>query len=144
MVVDIDSFDYEIVKAIFTSNIKPRVMVVEYNPSLPHDKAYYWPVEFVPNSGLNPRLYGASFKAWKLLMKRYGYSLVHISGFCNLLYIRDDIEHPFLAPSIEKEITDTPEKVVAFCQNNCLPGFIPSWHSSPKLALNDLHYLKRI
>lgn len=62
VVVDIDSFDYEIVKNIFESKVNPRVMVVEYNPSLPPEKALYWPYELERSQEMNPRLYGASYK----------------------------------------------------------------------------------
>jgi hypothetical protein len=144
VVVDIDSFDFEIVSGIFDHKVKPRVMVVEYNPSLPPETALYWPYDLVHYDGINPRLYGASYKTWEHFMTSEGYSLVHISGFCNLIYIRGDIQHPFSSPSIKAEITDTKEKVEAFCKNYCLPGFTPSWNNSKKLNKSDLKILKKL
>ena len=113
-VIDIDSFDYEIMQSVLENNIHPRVVVVEYNPSLPPNIPIFWPYELERKKDTNPRLYGASFKAWDILMSKQKYSLVHISGFCNLFYIRDDIEHCFKRPCVKTEITDTKEKVLAF------------------------------
>lgn len=144
VVVDIDSFDYEIVKGIFESKVNPRVMVVEYNPSLPPEKALYWPYELEHNPEMNRRLYGASFKTWEKFMKKHDYKLVHISGFCNLIYIRGDIDHPFSTPKIKDEITDTTEKVHAFCKKYCLNGFVPSWNRSEYLNSKDLTVLKEL
>jgi hypothetical protein len=142
--VDIDSFDYEVVANIFYQQIKPRVMVVEYNPSLPPTRALYWPYGMEREDGMNPRLYGASYKVWENLMLLQGYTLVHISGFCNLIYIRNDITHPFISPKIKDEITDTAKKVDTFCKKYCLPGFEPSWNSSKNLTSADLKLLKEI
>ena len=144
IVVDIDSFDYEIVLGIFENNVRPRVMVVEYNPSLPLEKALYWPYELLHQDGQNPRLYGASYKAWSVLMKEQGYKLVHVSGFCNLIYIRGDISHSFRTPDIEDEITDTSKKIDDFCKNYCLPGFKPSWSHSESLNKADIKLLKEL
>lgn len=142
--VDIDSFDYEVVLGIFGQKIKPRVMVVEYNPSLPPTRALYWPYGLERDDTMNPRLYGVSYLAWEKLMSKNGYSLVHISGFCNLIYIRGDIRHPFTTPKIENEITDTAEKVDAFCKSYCLPNFEPSWAASQNLTKSDLKLLTEI
>ena len=144
MVVDIDSFDFDIVKAIFDDGVAPRVMVVEYNPSLPPEQPLYWPYGLEREASMNPRLYGASYKTWDMLMTEKGYSLVHISGFCNLIYIRGDISHPFKAPKIKDEITDTAAKVEAFCEQHCLPGFRPSWSRSQALTKSDLKVLKTL
>lgn len=133
-VIDIDSFDFEIVYELLTSRIRPRVLVVEYNPSIPKNKSLYWTAMNTKTNSINLRLYGASYEAWEKLMKTYGYSLVHVSGFCNLHYIRGDIEHNFVKPNIKKEKTDTNEKVLLFVEKNCLPGFRPSWLNYPALT----------
>ena len=140
-VIDIDSFDYEIMQSVFNDGTYPRVVAVEYNPSLPHDIPLFWPYQLQREPNMNPRLYGASFKAWDLLMAKQRYSLVHISGFCNLIYIRGDIYHPFTRPSIEVEITDTLGKITTFCENYCLPNFRPSWCYSEDLQETDLQLL---
>jgi len=137
-VIDIDSFDFEIVYELLTLRIRPRVLVVEYNPSFPKNRSLYWTAMNTKTNSINLRLYGASYEAWEKLMKTYGYLLVHVSGFCNLHYIRGDIKHDFIKPIIEDEITDTNEKVILFAEKNCLPGFRPSWLSQPYLTESDM------
>jgi hypothetical protein len=133
LVCDIDSFDFEIIEEMLISKIRPRVLIVEYNPSLPIDQAIYWPETKFRNLNSNKKLYGASYLAWEGLLTQNGYSLVHISGFCNLHYIRKDIDHNFSKPNISVEITDTKEKCLDFAAKYCLPGFKPSWLDSPDL-----------
>jgi hypothetical protein len=142
-VCDIDSFDFEIIREMLNSNIRPRVLVVEYNPSLPVDSAIYWPETKVRNLGTNKKLYGASYLAWEGLLTKNGYSLVHISGFCNLHYIRTDINHNFLKPNIAIEITDTKEKCLDFAAKYCLPDFKPSWLDSPNLNSDEISQLSK-
>ena len=132
----------DIVRGILDYDIKPRVMVVEYNPSLPHDKVLYVPFGFQKQSN-NLRLYGASYRAWQTYMEGLGYELVHISGFCNLIYIRGDISHPFIKPDIKEEITNTNTKILNFCTQYCLPGFVPSWSSSPQLTAQEIETLSK-
>jgi len=140
-VVDIDSFDFEIVIELLSAGIQPRVLVVEYNPSIPKNKSVYWPQVNTKLESTNLRIYGASYGAWENLMQKYSYSLVHVSGFCNLHYIRGNIKHEFIHPDIEMEITDTNEKVMSFARKFCLPGFQPSWLKSPPLSFLELNTL---
>lgn len=143
LVIDIDSYDYEIMESIFFDDIFPRVVVVEYNPSLPPTIPLFWPYGLQRGQKINPRLYGASYEAWNILMSKQNYSLVHISGFCNLIYIRGDIDHPFKRPCVKHEITDTLEKITDFCEKFCLPGFTPSWCYSKELNKADLKILNK-
>jgi hypothetical protein len=140
-VCDIDSFDFEVIKEMLDANIRPRVLIVEYNPSLPVDSAIYWPETKVRNLGTNKKLYGASYLAWENLLTKNGFSLVHISGFCNLHYIRTDIDHNFSKPNIAIEITDTKEKCLDFAAKYCLPDFKPSWLDSPNLNSDEISQL---
>ena len=133
VVVDIDSYDFYVVLQMLESGIKPRVLVVEYNPNLPIDRALSWPDGKSRTLGLNGKLYGASYLAWEKLTSKFDYNLVHISGFCNLIYIRSDLDPGYKTPDIIEEITDTKEKVLSFCEENCLPGFLPSWVDEPEL-----------
>ena len=142
-VVDIDSFDFEIVRELLKSKIKPRVLIVEYNPSLPVEESVYWEERLVRDSNTNNRLYGASYGAWKCLMNEYGYDLIHVSGFCNLHYLRNDIDNPFIKPDILAEVTDTDEKVLKFSKEYCLPGFRPSWFESAHLTRQEIDYLAK-
>ena len=142
-VVDIDSFDFEIVRELLKSKIKPKVLIVEYNPSLPADESVYWEEGLIRDSNTNNRLYGASYGAWEKLMNEYGYTLIHVSGFCNLHYLRTDIDNAFIKPDISEEITDTDEKVLNFSKKYCLPGFQPSWLKSPHLTRHEIDSLAR-
>jgi hypothetical protein len=140
-VVDIDSFDFEIVIELLKSKIRPKVLIVEYNPSLPVHESIYWQENLVRDSTTNKRLYGASYGAWEKLMIEYGYSLIHVSGFCNLHYLRNDIDNTFIRPNILAEVTDTDEKVLKFSKEYCLPGFRPSWLDSPHLTRREIDLL---
>ena len=141
-VVDIDSFDYDVVSEILKSGIIPRVFVVEYNPNLPHYENLY--VKYGQEEGLsaNKKFYGASYQAWLNLFTLFDYRLVHISGFCNLIFVHNDVDGDFTLPDILEEITDTDEKVLSFAANFCLPGFVPSWLISPKLSSSELALLR--
>jgi hypothetical protein len=136
-VVDIDSFDFEIVSLILEAGIRPRVFVVEYNPSLPTRGKFAWKFYMSPSAKTNPRMYGASYECWSEIFAELDYKLVHISGFCNLIYIRGDLENNFRVPDIDSEVTDTNEKVLEFAKLHCLEGFKPSWISSPYLTLEE-------
>jgi hypothetical protein len=141
-VVDIDSYDYEVVSTILKQGIAPRVFVVEYNPNLPFNENLY--VKFGQDLGRAPnkKLYGASFNVWMSLFENFDYRLVHISGFCNLIFIRNDVHGNFIFPNILEEITDTKEKVMTFAEKYCLPGFVPSWLNSPDLSSSELELLR--
>jgi hypothetical protein len=142
IVVDIDSFDFEIVSEILESKIYPRVFVVEYNPSLPPNVPIYFPFTAKKTELTNAKIYGASYSAWDKLFSNHEFGLVHISGFCNLIYVRKEFQEIFTKPLIGLEITDTYEKVINFAENFCLPGFVPSWLSSPKLNNSDIELFK--
>jgi hypothetical protein len=144
VVVDIDSFDYEVVNEIIASGINPTCFIVEYNPSLPVEIPLYLSETASKQPNLSPRVYGASYSAWENLFSAHGYRLVHVSGFCNLIYLKETYAMHFTKPDILSEVTDTDEKVLAFAKQWCLPGFRPSWLSSPALSLVDLEILSRI
>ena len=107
------------------------------------DESVYWEERLNRDSNTNNRLYGASYGAWEKLMNEYGYALIHVSGFCNLHYLRTDIGNAFIKPDISKEITDTDEKVLKFSKKYCLPGFRPSWLDSPHLTRQEIDLLAR-
>ncbi len=144
VVVDIDSFDYEVVAEMINSGIRPTCFVVEYNPSLPLEIPLYLSEIASQQSGLPARVYGASYAAWEQLFTSHGYQLVHVSGFCNLIYLRDSDANLFEKPNILYEVTDSNEKVLAFSEKWCLPGFRPSWLSSPGISSEDLAIFTRI
>lgn len=87
--IDIDGNDYWIWKAI--TEYKPRVVVIEYNSllgpaqplAMPYDPKWVWDRKMHFNSSL---------KAYELLGKEKGYSLVYcnIMG-CNAFFVRNDL-----------------------------------------------------
>lgn len=141
LVADIDSYDFELVTKIIELVTKPRVLIVEYNPSLPPDRVLFWRENMSRSLSTNPRMYGASYGAWINLLELQNYRLVHISGFCNLIFIRGDVKHEFTQPQIQDEITDTNEKVLEFAARYCLPGFRPSWIDAPPLTEDEFRLL---
>lgn len=140
-VADIDSYDFEIVTQVIQSVTRPRVLIVEYNPNFPFDRILFWKQSMLRTEGTNPRLYGASYGAWMSLLRSHDYRLVHVSGFCNLIFVRGDSNHEFVQPSIAEEITDSKEKVLEFAAKYCLPGFRPSWLDAPVLTEGELNSL---
>lgn len=141
LVVDIDSYDFFVVRKILNAGIKPRVLVVEYNPHLPIDQALSWPDGKLRVDGLRGRLYGASYLAWEKLANKHGYNLVHVSGMCNLIYVRSDLDPGYTTPNISDELTDAREKVLSFCEEHCLPGFLTSWIDEPELDARSISSL---
>ena len=143
VVCDIDSFDYEIVSQILGIGVRPSVFCVEYNPSFPVDEVLWVKFDQAYLSATNPRIYGASYKAWQQLFTQFGYKLVHVSGFCNLFWVQEEKGEIFSTPNILEEVTDTDEKVKQYIVSWCLPDFKPSWIDSPQLTKNQLESLKR-
>jgi hypothetical protein len=87
--IDIDQNTYYAWDGL--SNYRPRVVVVEYNSSLPPDVD--WKVRYDPGrtwDGTNN--FGASLKAFELLGRDYGYSLVGCDFIgVNAFFVRDDL-----------------------------------------------------
>ncbi len=141
-VADIDSYDFEIVTQVIESITRPKVLIVEYNPNLPYDRILFWKQRMQRTENTNARLYGASYGAWMSFLEAWDYRLVHVSGFCNLIFVRGDINHEFVQPIISEEITDSKKKVLDFAAKYCLPGFRPSWLDAPYLTDDELDSLK--
>jgi hypothetical protein len=98
--LDIDRNTYWLWNAL--PELRPRVMVVEYNAQIPAEVD--WKVEYVADKQWNNTSYfGASLKAYELLGRQFGYSLVGctVSGV-NAFFVRNDLcadkfEAPFTA-----------------------------------------------
>ena len=86
--IDVDRNTYYIWQAL--GNLKPRVVVVEYNSVFPADMA--WVVDYADKSWNGTTHYGASLKAYELLGERLGYRLVgcDITG-TNAFFVRADL-----------------------------------------------------
>lgn len=143
LVVDIDSFDFEVVSRLLDEGIMPKVFVVEYNPSLPPTDILFQKFSLGKHSMENKRFYGASVAAWLKLFSPLNYSLIHVSGFCNLFFVKNEFKDYFQSPDVLFEITDTREKVLSFAKEFCLPGFIPSWFHDPPLTNEELNLLRQ-
>jgi hypothetical protein len=142
LTIDIDSYDYFIAKKILEDNYRPKLLILEYNPSFGLDSRLSYPLSGLSNK--NKRLYGASFKALNDLAVKFNYKLCFVSGFCNLFFIRDDYSDLFLEPDIKKEITDTNPKVLDYIDKYCQKDFIPSWLNELELTNTDFSLLKKV
>ncbi len=79
--IDIDGMDYFILASI--KNYKPKVIVIEFNPTVPNS------VRFIQEK--NPSIkHGASALAITELSEKLGYVVV-AATFCNLVLVRADI-----------------------------------------------------
>jgi len=144
LTIDIDSYDYYIVKELLEHEYKPRLFIVEYNPNLPIDQALSYPnVEALSQSN-NRKVYGASYLAMDNLIEKFGYELVHISGFCNLFYIRNEYSGLFTKPDINKERPVSKKDVIKFIDLYCQKGFRPSWFNEPDLNEEELKFFDKV
>ena len=144
LTIDIDSYDYYIVKELLEHEYKPRLFIVEYNPNLPIDQALSYPnVEALSQSN-NRKVYGASYLAMDNLIEKFGYELVHISGFCNLFYIRNEYSDLFTKPDINKERPVSKKEVIKFVDLYCQKGFRPSWFNEPDLNEEELKFFDKV
>lgn len=95
--LDIDLNTYHIWAALET--FRPRAVVVEYNPGIPPNMAWIHPFDRL-GAWDQTQAQGASLKAYELLGRKRGYSLVgcDLTG-ANAFFVRDDLlgEH-FAAP----------------------------------------------
>jgi len=144
LTIDIDSYDYYIVKELLEHEYKPRLFIVEYNPNLPIDQALSYPnVEALSQSN-NRKVYGASYLAMDNLIEKFGYELVHISGFCNLFYIRNENSGLFTQPDINKERPVSKKEVIKFVDLYCQKDFRPSWFDEPDLNEKELKFFDKV
>lgn len=91
--IDIDSVDYYVWEAL--SDFEPKVVVIEYNSSVPADTEYVVPIEDVERLGATSQE-GASLLSFYQLGQRKGYELVYseLSG-ANLFFVNRDYLHFF-------------------------------------------------
>ena len=136
--IDIDSYDFFIAKKILNSPKNVKLYIVEYNPNLPLDKSLSLPYPQKKLQKQNKRIYGASFKAMDKLFKKHDYKLIHISGYCNLFYIKNEFRKIFESPNHIKEIPKNDEDVNLFTQKFGMDNFVPSWVGEKYLSENDL------
>jgi hypothetical protein len=113
--LDIDRNTYYVWRAL--DRIRPRVVVVEYNATLP--ASVDWKVEYRADRVWNGTAYfGASLKALELLGRERGYALVgcDLAGV-NAFFVRDDLcEDKFEAPYTSENHYEPPRYFLG-CRN---------------------------
>jgi hypothetical protein len=87
--LDIDQNTFYVWESL--RNFRPRVVVVEYNASIPPD--IDWKVHYMPGRIWDgTHNFGASLKAFELLGRQLGYSLVGCEFIgANAFFVRDDL-----------------------------------------------------
>lgn len=143
LTIDIDSIDYYIAKTILEGGYHPKLLILEYNYSLGYDKKLTYPLERKENFPKNLRAFGASYLALDDLASQHGYQLIHVSGFCNLFYVKKEQAKQFTKPQKNDFIYNN-DDVVAFLSSHCKEGFIPSWFNEKELTEKELEYFDLI
>ena len=88
--LDLDGNDFYILRKILRGGFRPRVMVVEINPTLPEEP----PVAIVYNPAHvfdSTNYFGASLGAFRRVCAAHGYCLVHILAGYNAFFVRDEL-----------------------------------------------------
>ncbi len=119
--IDIDSFDYCVWEAV--TSVRPRVVVVEYNASLPPFvcKTIEYSAEGAPPVGTI--YFGASLGALVKLGCRKGYSLVGCSlTGVNAFFVRDDLLGDHFCPPFTAENHYEPPRYGLMVQMGHQPG----------------------
>lgn len=86
LVIDIDGNDYWILESI--SNFRPKIICIEFNPTIPIDVSYIQPRD-------SSARHGSSALAIMTLAMAKGYSVVHATS-CNLFLVRDELSKVIL------------------------------------------------
>jgi len=93
--VDVDGNDYYIFEVL---NIKPKIVVIEYNSKFRHDESYV--IEHNPkHKWEGDDYYGASLLALKMLGEAKGYTLVYVVAELDAIFVRNDLLHEDYAPT---------------------------------------------
>jgi hypothetical protein len=103
-----------------TSAYRPRVVVLEYNSTLPADVD--WKVNYDPNRVWDgSHNFGASLKACEKLGRELGYSLVGCESIgCNAFFVRDDlIANHFARPFTAENHYEPPRFDLSFRRSHC-------------------------
>lgn len=93
--IDIDGFDFHVVKALLSSGSRPSICVVEYNSAF-DDRCITvpYPMPDLQDHELRKFFYyGAGILAWCRLFARYGYRFVTVdSSGVNAFFVDDPID----------------------------------------------------
>ncbi len=90
--IDIDGNDYWVWKAIDENQFRARVVVIEFNPSIPSNESKTIPYDakFI-SRGVGNNYYGASLFALKKLGQEKGYSLIHQNTPYNSFFVLEEL-----------------------------------------------------
>jgi hypothetical protein len=105
--IDIDGCDYFILESL--EKYRPKVICIEYNPTIPNEIEYVQPKDFFVRRG-------ASAKSMQKLGERKGYSPVATTT-CNIFLVRNDLlDHVLGAerPTLEQLRDDSEYKTYLF------------------------------
>ena len=88
--------DWYVIEQLLENNYKPSIAIIEFNPIFNHDEAYV--VKYNPKYKKDgTSRYGASARAFEMLMNKHNYTLIHLfpqSTANNLLFISNDYITP--------------------------------------------------
>lgn len=102
--MDIDGNEYWIFNAI---EIRPRVIVIEYNSKFNNDESYA--IEYNPeHKWEGDDYYGASLLALKKLGEQKGYTLVYVVGELDAFFLRNDLLSKSYVPPTLDELLPAP------------------------------------
>ncbi len=79
--IDIDGYDYQIFKSLIS--YKPKIVIIEYNPTIPNNIEYVQPENFKKRHGSSP-------KSLILLGKEKGYYPIAITD-TNIFFLKEEI-----------------------------------------------------
>lgn len=104
--IDIDGYDYQIFKSL--QSYRPKIVIIEYNPTIPNDVEYIQPENF-------KRRHGSSAKSLIMLGIEKGYKPVAITD-TNLFLITDEIfnESNFYELDLKESRDDQEIKINVF------------------------------
>ena len=110
--LDIDSIDWYVLKKLLEGNFKPSVAIIEFNPMFEYNESYVRRYDLNLEENIvkdGTSRYGASAKAYELLMNKYNYTLIHIfpKGVNNLLFISNDFISPTMKINTIKDMHPT-------------------------------------
>lgn len=135
--VDIDGNDFHVLKAI--TCINPRVIVVEYNARkgpaidwvMAYNDAHRWD---------GSDYFGASLKAYELLLKARGYALVGCStSGINAFFVRQDLAQPdrFCAPFTAENHFEPQRKLLRMGIHTAHRRSYGPWDTAERLLNNE-------
>tara|TARA_A100001035_G_scaffold280025_1_gene283577 strand:- start:2705 stop:3595 length:891 start_codon:yes stop_codon:yes gene_type:complete len=79
--IDIDGYDYQVFESLMSFN--PKIVIIEYNPTIPNDIEYIQPDNF-------KRRHGSSAKSIIILGKNKGYTPIAITD-TNIFMLKEEI-----------------------------------------------------